>query len=800
MYAEVAIPGTGSGRFTYLVPRALEGILRAGMPVVAPLRGRLAVGMVMNLARSTAVPREKLREIRALLDPALTFSPELFELLCWLADYYICSPGEVFRAAYPPGTMARLQMTVEAGERIPTEKKQKLVYELVKNNPGKYIFKAAGQLIPGIPSAVIKRMLAAGFLYLAGKPKMPGVAGRLAAVICEEQTSRDGKLDSNEREAMILALLSDHPAGLPLTELPDYGISRKEIMELARKKRIEIVRKKVESIIQPPERLLVPPPLTADQLKAKEAIISAIDSGVNRAFLLYGVTGSGKTQVYIEAAKRVLSLGKSVLVLVPEISLTPQAISRFSNALGLSIGVWHSRTTSGQRFELYRKANTGELKVIIGVRSAVFAPLRDLGLIVIDEEQDDSYKQSDPAPRYNARDVGLMRARIEKAVVILGSATPSLESYYNALRNKFELLRLPHRVSGGPMPKALTINLKTAETARDMWPLSEPFIERVCNHVADGNQVILLLNRRGYSGMLICRTCGQVTICGDCKVAMTYHRSASLMLCHYCGASQPPPTICAGCGGCDFDYRSLGTQKLEELLRSILGERGIIRMDSDSTRRKGVAEKIVSDFESGQNLVLLGTKMVAKGHHFPKVGMVGVVLADAGLHLPDFRATEKVFALLVQAAGRAGRSAYFADGGEFVIQSFDSSSRLMEMAAAQDYESFFKVEIEYRRELGYPPFGKIIRCVISGNEDSYTRWAARLLAKEIGGRLKTAKILGPASTAVFRMGGKFHYQIMLKGRFSSDFKRWLADFTDNWHISRSKDVSIKIDVDPREMT
>ncbi len=755
--------------------------------------------MVMNLADTTTVPRSKLREIRALLDPALTISPEMFDLFRWMAEYYICSPAEVFRAAYPPGTMTRLQMTIEAGDQVPSDKKQKYAYELVKNKPGTYIFKTTGNPIPGVGSAMLKRMLADGYLRLTAKTTPPGVAGRLTAMIEEEKADLESLSDFSEREVEVLAALKNFPTGLPLTEVENFGISRKEILRLSRKNIVKIIRKNVESIVQPPKRPTPAPPLTADQLKAKATIISAIDSGAERSFLLHGVTGSGKTQVYIEAAGHALSLGKSVLILVPEISLTPQAVSRFSNALGQPVGVWHSRTTVGQRYELYRKANAGELRVIVGVRSAVFAPLRRLGLIVIDEEQDDSYKQSDPAPRYNARDVALMRARLEKAVVILGSATPSMESYHNALKNKFELLRLPQRVSGGPMPKSFSINLRTAEIDYNMWPLSEQFIERICWHVAEGNQVVLLLNRRGYSGMLICRTCGRMIICDDCKIAMTYHRSASRMICHYCGAAQPAPTVCEGCGGNDFDHRGLGTQKLEELLRGILGERGIIRMDSDSTRRKGAIEKIIADFELGQSPVLLGTKMVAKGHHFPKVGMVGVVLADAGLHLPDFRATEKVFALLVQAGGRAGRSAYFADGGEFVIQSFNSSSWLIELAAAQDFESFFKVEIEHRRELGYPPFGKLIRCVVRGDDDAPTRWAARRLAKEIAGRLKTARVLGPASTAVFRMAGKFHYQILLKGKFSAEFKKWLGHFVENWHILRSKNVSIKIDVDPREM-
>jgi len=330
-----------------------------------------------------------------------------------------------------------------------------------------------------------------------------------------------------------------------------------------------------------------------------------------------------------------------------------------------------------------------------------------------------------------------MRAKIEGITTILGSATPSLESYFNAETGKYQLLRLPQRFSGGKLPKAYAIDLKSVEVDQKLWPLSEEFIERLCLNIADEKQVIILLNRRGYSGILMCRACGYVALCPDCKVAQTYHKPGRLLRCHYCGLTSDAPDICPECSGATFEYRGIGTQKLEELLIEILGDKGIIRMDSDSTARKGALEKIISTFEIGEKPILLGTKMVAKGHHFPQVGMVGVVLADAGLHLPDFRASEKVFQLLVQAAGRAGRSENTNDDSEFVVQTYDPSSGILGYAAEQDYEVFYKNELKYRRELNYPPFGKIIRLVFSGEDDSLTRWAARKSAREFAVNLKT---------------------------------------------------------------
>jgi primosomal protein N' (replication factor Y) len=332
-----------------------------------------------------------------------------------------------------------------------------------------------------------------------------------------------------------------------------------------------------------------------------------------------------------------------------------------------------------------------------------------------------------------------------------------------------------------------------------MWPLSDEFIEKVCTHIADGKQVIILLNRRGYSGLLMCKACGWIALCPDCKVAMTYHKSNHNLRCHFCDHTETAPLKCPQCDGIDFDYRGIGTQKLEEMMVEILGERGIIRMDSDSTSRKGALEQIISAFEIGERPVLLGTRMVAKGHHFPQVGMVGVVLADAGLHLPDFRASEKVFQLLVQAAGRAGRTGNSDYQGEFVVQSYDPSSGILDYATSQNYEIFYSRELAYRQELGYPPFGKIIRLIFAHEEHALAKWAARLAAKTLRAELKTGKVLGPATTGVFRLRNKYHFQLMLKGRFSADFKQKLKDHLAEGHFGHKKGVMVKIDVDPREM-
>lgn len=724
----------------------------------------------------------------------MALSAEQLTLRQWLADYYICPLGDVFRASFPPGFLGKIRLKVVAGKLHSTEPKWRFVHDKIKAMPGGFAFTRSRPIIKGVANSLVLKMLKAGALVLAPDIRRPGLRTRQVARLLPDKMP--ARLTSRRTE--LIELLRGFPEGLALENLAEMGFSRSLMAAAVKQGFVEIAAEADEAVVAP-SAVLRKISLNAAQMEAVNQINQSLTGKENATFLLFGVTGSGKTEVYIEAVRNAIRSGKSALILLPEIALTPQAIRRFGEAVGEPIGLWHSRMSPGKRAEVYRQAGGGNLRIVMGVRSAVFVPLIDLGLIIVDEEQDDSYKQSDPAPRYNARDVAVMRARIEKAVVVLGSATPSLESYFNAEQGKYKLLRLPERFGGGRLPSATAIDLKNVDIDQKLWPLSEPFIEKVCANVADGKQVIILLNRRGYSGLLMCRACGYVALCPACRVAMTYHKPGHRLLCHYCGDTLEAPNRCPNCEGSEFEFRGIGTQKLEELWSLILGEKGILRMDSDTTARKGALEKIISTFEVGEKSVLLGTKMVAKGHHFANVGMVGVVLADAGLHLPDFRASEKVFQLLVQAAGRAGRSLKSDSRGEFVVQSFDPESGVLDYATAQDYELFYRRELAFRKELGYPPFGKIIRMIFAGSDDSLVRWAVRRMARELSPKLKTGKVLGPAPTGVFRLGTKYHYQLVLKGRFSADFKEYLKETIADRKSKKANEVLVKVDVDPREM-
>ncbi len=799
MYADVAIPKTGFGAFTYIIPENLEHNIAVGRLVLVPLQNHSAVGVVIEVSPACRIAKSRIKEISGLIDPVFQLEPNRLELVNWMAEYYLCPIGDVLKAAYPPGVLGRTRMRVMAGEIEPTDSKLKFVYDKIKAKRDGYVFSKSKAMLSGVSNSVIFKMIKSGSLNLAANFKPNKPQSRRFASISQNVNTAAAQLKLSPRRQELIDYLAGFPEGIAITSLIDRGFSRALVETLAKDGLIELAQRTDDIVIQPARTRTRQIILNPDQESAANKIKDSLRDNDAGSFLLFGVTGSGKTQVYIEAAREALTLGKSVLILIPEISLTPQAIARFSAALDYPIAVWHSRITAGQRLDIYKRVKTGEIRVVLGVRSAVFLPLQNLGLIVVDEEQDDSYKQSDPPPRYNARDVALIKARIEQATTVLGSATPSMESFYNARTGKYQMLRLPNRFGGNKLPRAISIDLNNVEVEQKFWPLSDEFIERMCINIADGKQVIILLNRRGYSGMLMCKSCGYIALCPDCRVGLTYHKTDRRLRCHYCGYTDYAPDKCPQCQGIDFDYRGIGTQKLEEFLIEILGEKGIIRMDSDSTSRKGALEKIISTFEIGEKPVLFGTKMVAKGHHFPQVGMVGVVLADAGLHVPDFRASEKVFQLLVQAAGRAGRSEDCDDQGEFVVQSYDPSLGILECAAGQDYEIFYNKELAWRKELGYPPFGKIIRLVFSGKDDSSTRWAARKAAGILRTGFKTGKVLGPATTGVFRLGNKYHYQLLMKGRFSADQKQKLKDFLTGGHFGRNKDVSVKIDVDPREM-
>jgi primosomal protein N' (replication factor Y) (superfamily II helicase) len=576
-----------------------------------------------------------------------------------------------------------------------------------------------------------------------------------------------------------------------------YGISAHMLAVLAAKglcikEERTILREALELSIETRPDTMV---LSDDQQNAVDAIKKEMLSA-RRPCLLHGITGSGKTFVYIELAKETLAAGKGVIILVPEISLTPQTIRRFREALGPVMTVIHSRMSDGERRDSLEELVTGRKRVVVGVRSVVLAPMENMGLIIVDEEHDASYKQSDTDPRYNARDVAVMRAHFQKALVVLGSATPCFESYHNALTGKYLLVPLSQRFGIARLPSVEIVDM-AQEHREDNWTLLSRLLRRRITETLDaGRQVILLLNRRGFSTFLICKNCGHTYACPNCSVNLTYHKTSLDLKCHQCGFSQPAPQTCPQCRGEQIKFKGTGIQKAEEYLREQFPQGRILRMDQDTTRRKGAHIEILEQFSNKEADILLGTQMVAKGLHFPGVALVGVLQADIGLHFPDFRATEKTFQLLAQVAGRAGREDA---SGEVIIQTYFPQETGILAARGHDFIGFFNQEMENRQELGYPPFGKLLRILVTGEKEESVQAAIAGIARSIRGRLPGGSaLLGPSPAVFSRLNGRFRYSLLLKSK-SVKTVQDIAGFIRKNLPKPPEGIRVVFDVDPVNM-
>ena len=500
----------------------------------------------------------------------------------------------------------------------------------------------------------------------------------------------------------------------------------------------------------------VPPSLMPEQTDAVRRISDAAARSQFGVFLLHGVTGSGKTEVYLHSIKQQADLGRGTIVLVPEIALTPQLLGRFQRRFGSRVAVLHSGLTDRERADEYRRIQAGQVDVAVGARSAVFAPFDRVGLIIVDEEHENSYKQ-DEGLRYHARDVAVMRAKFQNAVAVLGSATPSLESFYNAKHGKYQYLRLAQRVDHRPMPKVEVIDVKSLPKQALYSPA---LLAGIAQRLEKNEQTLLLLNRRGFSSVLICQECGVVIKCPSCSVSLTFHKSEGSMKCHYCGHLTRPPEKCASCNGVDLKLLGTGTQKVEEELQALFPAARMLRMDSDSVKGRDAYEQLLQQVDRREVDILLGTQMIAKGHDFPSVTLVGVVDADVGLNLPDFRSAEKTFQLITQAAGRAGRGEA---AGEVVIQTMNPGHYSILHSRTHDYEGFYNEEIAYRIQLGYPPIGRFIKIEIKSVDEARAAEAAKLAQNHIRHvmRGKETLLLGPAPAPVSRVRGQYRFQLLL---------------------------------------
>jgi primosomal protein N' (replication factor Y) len=537
--------------------------------------------------------------------------------------------------------------------------------------------------------------------------------------------------------------------------------------------------------------------LTAAQRIAVEKINATIDSGGFAPFLLHGVTGSGKTEVYLRAVRRALALDRSSIIVVPEIGLAQAMYYRLEEEFASEVALLHSRLTQRSRLLLWEEIRAGQRRIVLGPRSSVFASVPRLGLIVVDEEHDQSLKQESPAPRYHARDVALYRARLEKCAVVLGSATPALESYHNALAGKYQLLQLPERVDKRPLPRVSVVNLRQEREAGRYDYLSEELLTEMKAALNQGGQVMLLLNRRGFSPSVHCHGCGERILCRHCAVTLVYHKRENVLLCHSCGYRQPYPRTCSACGGGLFLFRGIGTEKLTEVVSSHFPEVEVARMDLDTTRRKGSFAEVFDSFRNGRARILIGTQMIAKGFDFPDVALMGVISADTALELPDFRARERTFQLLTQAAGRAGRHSFM---GRVLLQTLHPEDATIKLAVEHDYQSFYESEIVDREAVGFPPFRRLLLIALEGTDPVALQRAADWVASGLKSvKNKQFQVLGPVPAPVAMRRGRWRFQILIKTSRVKATLRSVNEIVQHKSLPGRTKLSIIVDVDPMTM-
>jgi len=797
-FVHVALPVPLFKTFTYSVPEEFSGSCHCGVRVTVPFGRRTLTGVVVDESETTDL--QTVRAVLDVLDHDPLFSEEMLRFAEWMSEYYFSPLGETLRSMLPQG------MSPESSQRVVLADPTILdrVAELRRTAPRQAaILLALGDHPRGITVQFLQRKVGADSLYsqLAaleekgwivrqsehGKKSAPKkVKGvRIAPDLLDDEERLHALFDdldgSAPKQAAIMLLLYTEAERngnvlMPAAELLKNARAGASALDaLVEKGAVEVeqlvvsreeilTREPEESTIEPTEGAIVP---NMDQKIAIDAVNAEIDAGAFRTFLLHGVTGSGKTQVYIEIIRHAIAQGKRAIMLVPEIALTLQLVERFKAAFGDDIAVLHSRMSEGERYDTWMRAAAGGCRLVIGPRSALFAPLRDIGVIVVDEEHEGSYKQYDAQPRYNARDAAVVRAQISGAVAVLGSATPSVESYYNAQRGKYRLLTLPERVDNAREPQMVVVDTVTARKQRLMrGSLSVRMLSDIRERLSRKEGVILFQNRRGFATRLECMSCAHSPMCPHCAVTLTYHKQLNELRCHYCGYSRTADNRCEICGHLDLRQPGIGTQKVEEELASEVPEARIVRMDLDTTARKGAHRQILASFARGEVDVLLGTQMVAKGLDFSRVTLVGVVSADTQLLIPDFRASERTFQLITQVAGRAGRRGGLE--GEVVVQTAHPNHPAIQAAFAKDFMMMYNEELRNRQELKYPPFSRFNLLEFRSENLREAEDHARKFRALLPTAHPALDILGPSPALISKLRNLYRFQIVIKNIKAAD--------------------------------
>ncbi len=779
-YVEVTLPIPLRQSFTYSIPPEMRSDIRIGSRLIVPFRNRRLTGYAVSLSdtlnKELGIEMESIKPAIELLDHKPLITQEILNLTRWAAGYYASSWGEMLKASLPAGINATIETEVRLTElgrkELETDRKRKTqkrkLLKSLADDSSLTVKKLKKKFGSARATRALNDLVKSGFVEkiqkkvaVRVKPKIRK-AVRLSAA--EDLDAKEVKLTTQQKK--ILDVLKEEKSSVLLSKLTDQArVGPSPVKTLAKRGLVEIFEMEVRR--DPLAHLKSAAREDITLSRKQTAVYTQIENALVResykTFLLHGVTGSGKTEIYIHAMRQVLERGKSSLMLVPEIALTPVFSKRLRAAFGDEVAILHSSLSSGERFDEWRRIRNGDAKVVIGTRSAIFAPLQNIGLIVIDEEHDTSYRQHE-MPFYNARDVAIVRAKNADAVAILGSATPALESFHNAHLGKYDYLNLPKRFKDRPMAKAEVIDMREVfkEAGKDLT-FSEGLESAIDETYEKGEQSIILLNRRGFSQFVLCRSCGERIKCKNCDITLTFHKRDQRLVCHYCNFHIKVPTKCPSCKGEFLFFVGDGTEQIENVLSQRFPKLKIARIDRDTTRKPKQLEKLLSDFENRKTDVLVGTQMIAKGHDFPNVTLVGVVSVDMGLSLPEFRAAERTFQLLTQVAGRAGRGDL---SGKVLIQTYYPEHYALKHAQKQDYDSFYKEEIEFRKRMHYPPFVAMASIMIKHPNYNYASGNADILRRALDkvNPEKHCIVLGPAPAPLSRLKGEHRLQILIKSR------------------------------------
>ncbi|MCI0485599.1 MAG: primosomal protein N' [Blastocatellia bacterium] len=818
MYAEVAVPVYVRQTFTYRLPEDISARAQVGCRVIVPFGKKLLTAFIVALHNHLdgEITSSDIKDVEELVDEVPIVGRDMLELTRWMSDYYYAPWGECLRTALPAGaTVATEQVLTitDAGRSAIAHAQTGFGWSSSKNEVLELLAGAGAissrelerQLSRSHATALIRQLERAGLIHVAHRvddsrlrPKLQNAVRLLGKRNANGTDLPTADKPLSEQQQRVVELLTSTGEAVPLSELlEEAGVSASVVRTMEKRGMVEVFPSEVRRdplahISQEQMDLVI---LNEEQQRALDSIVAKLDEHEYATFLLHGVTGSGKTEIYIRAMREATLRGQSALMLVPEISLTPMFSRRLRTHFGDAVAILHSSLSEGERLDEWRRIKEGEAQVVIGTRSAVFAPLENLGIIIVDEEHETSYKQ-DETPRYHGRDTAIMRAVRARAVVVIGSATPSLESFHNARTGKSIYIRLEARYGNRPLADVQTVDMREVFKRHGK---SQTFSDELKTAIAEtherGEQTIILLNRRGYSSFALCRSCGLAIRCPNCDVTLTYHRYNSSLLCHYCNYIRGVPRACPACDGQYIQYVGEGTEQLEAKLGELFPELSIARVDRDTTRRRGSLEHILMEFASGTIDMLVGTQMLAKGHDFHNVTLVGVISVDVGLSLPDFRAAERTFQLLTQVAGRAGRGHL---PGRVIIQTYHPEHYSLVCAKDQDYDAFYQREISFRRAMHYPPFTALINICIKDKDFDRANLAAADLARELrqAARTSSIRVLGPAPAPLARLKGEHRFQILIKARSRRAARETLDLAMDRTAALGHNPRSISVEVDP----